>query len=98
MPNDTFATVSNKTRRCRSTYQIRRVRQGGKEWKTGKSQRGAAITRCLLNQKGQGRAGQGRWDESGPLLCCALSGCQAGVLELSACRGYRLCGVVYGYN
>lgn len=47
---------------------------------------------------GQGRVVQGRWDESVPLLCSALSGCQAGVLELSACRGYRLCGVVYGYN
>lgn len=54
---------------------------------------------CLLNQKGQGRAGQGSAGKVGRVgssvvLCCALSG----VLELSACRGYRLCGVVYGYN
>lgn len=61
-----------------------------------KRQRGAAITRCLLNQKGQGRAGQGRWDESGPLLCCALSGCAARLGYLSSLRAVDIgCAASY---
>lgn len=60
MPNDTFATVSNKTRRCRSTYQIRvcRVRQGVENGK--EPERGSYVYHALPAKPkgaGHGRAG-----------------------------------------
>lgn len=84
MPNDTFATVSNKTRcrrrrqrQRRSTYKIRRGRrQHSRAWA------GAAITRRLLSHQGRGRT-----EPTYRLLC--LPACMDYMTLRSPCR--RIC-------